>query len=94
MRRAGAPRGGFLVRRVVAGVLLALGEFAGELPYAGADVVASGADLVDRPALGVGQVPVDVALARDERACVSAAHRDHDVCLLGEFARELLWAAV
>jgi hypothetical protein len=58
------------------------------------DVVACGAHLVDRPAFRVGELPVDVALAGDVRARVAAAHRDHDVGLLGKLAREPLRAAV
>ena len=42
------------------------------------------ADLVDRPALRVGQVPVEVALAGDVGALVAAAHRHDDVGPLGE----------
>ena len=49
---------------------------------AAGDVVPDRADLVDRPALRIGQVPVDVALARDVRARVAAAHRHDDVGLL------------
>ena len=47
------------------------------------DLVARRADLVERPALRVREIPVDVALARDVRALVAAAHRhDH----VGPFA--------
>jgi hypothetical protein len=45
-----------------------------------------GADPVDRAAFGVGEVPVDIALAGDVWAGVAAAHRYHDVGLLGTFA--------
>jgi hypothetical protein len=48
---------------------------------------------VGRPR-GIGQVPVDVALAGDVRAGVSAPHRDDHVRLLCELAREQLGAAV
>ena len=50
--------------------------------------------LVERLAGGVGEVPVDVALAGDEGALVAAAHRDHDVGLCGELAGEQLRGAV
>jgi hypothetical protein len=40
------------------------------------------------------EVPVDVALAGDVRALVAAAHRDDDVGLLSEVAREELWLVV
>src|SRR5438309_1812525 len=43
------------------------------------DLLPQPSDLVDRSTAGVGEVPVDVALARDVRAGVSAAHGDHDV---------------
>ena len=43
------------------------------------DVVADRADRVDGLAGRVGQVPVLVALAGEERAGVAAAHRDDDV---------------
>ena len=52
-----------------------------------ANVVADRAHLVERQALRVGQLPVDVALARDVGARVAAAHRDHDVGPLGVGAR-------
>ena len=51
-------------------------------------------DLFERPALRVGQLPVDVALAGDVRAGVAAAHRHDDVGAFGEFARERLRATV
>jgi ArsR family transcriptional regulator, arsenate/arsenite/antimonite-responsive transcriptional repressor len=50
------------------------------------DLIARGAHLVERPAGGVGEVPVDVALARDVWALIAAAHGDDDVGLLGELA--------
>ena len=43
---------------------------------------------------GVFELPVEVALAGDVRAGVAAAHRHHDVGLLGELAGEALGAAV
>ena len=58
------------------------------------DVVADGSNLRGRLALGVREIPVDVALAGDVRARVAAAHRDHDVGLLGQLAAETLRAAV
>ena len=48
---------------------------------AAGDVIADRADLVKRTALGVGQVPLDVALAGDVRALIAAAHRHDDVRL-------------
>ena len=48
---------------------------------------------VDRLALRVGQLPVDVALARDVGAGVAAAHGHDDVGVFGELARESLWPA-
>src|ERR1700748_2925041 len=58
------------------------------------DVVADRADLVDGPAGGGGQLPVDVALARDEWAFVAAAHGDHDIGLGPELLGEPLRGAV
>jgi hypothetical protein len=47
-----------------------------------ADVVADRADVVERESGGIGQVPVEIALAGEDRARVPAAHRDDDVgCL-------------
>ena len=46
---------------------------------ASADLVADRADLVDAEAGGIVELPVLVALAREERAGVAAAHRDDDV---------------
>ena len=43
------------------------------------DVVADVRDPLDGQRLGVGEIPVEIALARDERAFVAAAHRHHDV---------------
>ena len=58
------------------------------------DVVASGANLVDGAALGVLEVPVEVALAGDEGALVAAAHGDDDVGLLSQLASQELWPAI
>src|ERR1700691_5386688 len=52
----------------------------GEYPVA--DVVADGADGGEVEACGVGEVPVEVALAWVEGAGVAAAHGDHDVSRL------------
>ena len=43
-----------------------LAEFGGELVDATGDLVSCGAHLVDGPAFGVWQFPVDVAFAGDE----------------------------
>jgi RNA polymerase sigma factor (sigma-70 family) len=53
-----------------------LGE---ERPDAAVDVVADDPDLVDGLSGGIGQHPVLVAFAREDRAGVTAAHRDHDI---------------
>src|SRR5690606_20480635 len=45
----------------------------------GADAVADGPHRLDPLACGVGQVPVQVALAWEERAGVAAPHGDHHV---------------
>src|SRR5918993_4631285 len=45
---------------------------------AGVDLVADRADCVDALACGVGELPVEVALAGEDRAGVTAAHRDDD----------------
>jgi predicted MFS family arabinose efflux permease len=60
-------------------------ELLDELVHATGDVVAGGADLIDRPALGIGQLPIDVTLAGDERAGVAAPHRHHHVSPLSQF---------
>jgi hypothetical protein len=43
------------------------------------DLVADVADPVDRLAGRVGEIPVEIALARDDWAFVAAAHGDHEV---------------
>ena len=58
------------------------------------DLLAGRAHRVDRLALGVGQVPVEVALAGDVGAGVAAAHGHDDVGVFGELAREWLRAGV
>jgi Major Facilitator Superfamily len=60
-------------------------ELLDELVHATGDVVARGADLIDRPPLGIGQLPIEVALAGDERAGVAAPHRHHHVRPLSQF---------
>ena len=65
-------------------------ELRRQLGHPPLDLVASRADLRRRAALGVGQVPVDVALAGDVGALVAAAHRHHDVGPLGVLAAELV----
>ena len=50
-----------------------------ELEYAVPDVVAQAASLPAGHEGRVGHVPVLVALAFDDRACVAAAHRDDDI---------------
>jgi len=57
----------------------ALVEFSQERGDAALDLVTGGADFVDRPALRIREVPVDVPLAREVRALIAAAHGDHDV---------------
>jgi hypothetical protein len=59
-----------------------------EIADAASDLVSCGSDLRDRATLGVGEVPIDVALARDVWALVAAAHRHDDVCLFSELAGE------
>ena len=54
----------------------------------GGDLVAGGADGLERLALGVGQVPVEVATAGDVGALVAAAHRHHDVGPFGVLGAE------
>src|SRR5688500_20333460 len=51
------------------------------------DFVTDAPDLLECHARRVLQVPVDVAPARDVRALVPAAHRDHQVGLLCALAR-------
>ena len=81
--RAGRSAG--VAGRSTAGVVELLDECSDPL----CDVVAGGADLVDRAAFGILELPVDVALAGDVRAFVAAAHGDDDIGLLGELAGEL-----
>jgi len=47
-------------------------------------------DIVERAALRVGHVPVDVLLARNEGALVPAAHRHDDIGALCQLLREEL----
>ena len=49
---------------------------------------------VDRLAGWVGQLPLDVALAGDERALIPAAHRDDDIGLLSQLRCEELRSAI
>jgi MFS family permease len=69
-------------------------ELVDKLSDQAGDLIAGRADLVKRAALGIGQVPVDVALAGDERARVAAAHRHDNIGLDGELGREPLRASV
>src|SRR3954470_2020051 len=68
-------------------------ELADQRLDAACDLLAQRAHVFERTALGVGKVPVDVALAREVRAAVAAAHRDDHISALGEFVREPLRAA-
>src|SRR5688572_9017286 len=43
------------------------------------NVVADGTDVLDTPAGRIVKLPVEVALAGEERTCVAASHRDDDV---------------
>jgi hypothetical protein len=54
------------------------------------DVVAGRADLLDRAALRVREVPVDVTDAGHVGALVAAAHRHHDVGPFGVLGAEQL----
>jgi hypothetical protein len=58
------------------------------------DLIAGGAHLVERLPLRVWQLPVDVVLAGDNWALVSAAHGDDDVGSLSQVACEQAWPAV
>src|SRR5262249_57142127 len=69
-------------------------ELSDEFANAALDLIPSGTHLGDRASLRVFQVPIDVALARDERALIAAAHRDHDVGVLGKLTREQSGAAL
>jgi hypothetical protein len=61
---------------------------ASEIADAVGDLVSYGSDLREWAALGVGEVPVDVALARDVGTLIAAAHRHDDVCLFSQLAGE------
>jgi hemoglobin len=50
-----------------------------ERPHACADLIPYRPDLLDDEPGRVGEVPIQVALPRKDRARVAAAHRDHDV---------------
>lgn len=69
-------------------------EFVNERSDAARDVLASGANLGERTALWIGEIPIEVALAGDVGALVAASHRDHDVGLLGKLACRELGLAV
>ena len=58
------------------------------------DLITDASDILDRQTLGIGEIPLDVALAWDVRAGVAAAHRDHHVSPGGQLGREPLRAAV
>src|SRR6188472_276738 len=64
-------------------------ELADQLDHAALDLVAGGADLLDRAALRVLQLPVEVALAGDVGTLVAAAHCHHHVGPLGVGRRQL-----
>src|ERR1039458_787378 len=55
------------------------------------DVVADGADLLYRAARGIGELPVDVALAGIDRARVATAHGDDDVGAAAHLVGQLAW---
>ena len=59
-----------------------------------ANLVTGRANRVDGLILRIGQVPVDVLLARDVGAGIAAAHRDDYVGAAGELVAEALWSAV
>src|SRR4051794_8281877 len=67
-------------------------EFVHELAHPPVDVVARGADLLDRAVLRVGQVPVlpELLPPGNGRTGVAAAHRDHRIGLRRQLARERL----
>jgi Co/Zn/Cd efflux system component len=69
-------------------------QLVGELADALRDVVAGGADRLERLALGVGELPVEVALAGDVGTGIAAAHRHDHVGVLGQLARQALGRAV
>jgi len=71
-----------------------LSEIVDQLRDALGDLVADLTDPFDWLTGGVGQLPVDVLLARDERALIPAAHRHDNVRLPGELGREQPWGAV
>lgn len=54
------------------------------------DLIAQAADCPDRLVGWVGEIPVDVTLARKVWAAVTATHRDHYICPLDEVGRQLL----
>jgi SAM-dependent methyltransferase len=63
-------------------------EFRHERGYPLTDVVAQRANLVNRSAFGVRQIPIDVALTGNVRARVTASHRDNNVCLFCQLLRQ------
>ena len=50
-----------------------------QCPYPPVDLIPDGAHIFERPARRVGQLPVEVAPAREVGARVPAAHGDHDI---------------
>jgi hypothetical protein len=54
-------------------------DFAEQVTDVGVDLIADAADDVEGLACGVGQIPVEVALAGIDGAGISASHGDHDV---------------
>jgi len=47
--------------------------------YVPVNFVSDGPDLVNGEPGWVGEVPIEVALAREDRTCFTAAHTDYDV---------------
>src|SRR5712692_38946 len=67
-------------------------ELFDKISHAGVDVVSYGADFSERPIRGIGEIPVDVSLARDVRALIAAPHGDNDIGPLGQIVGEFLGA--
>src|ERR1700690_1864298 len=82
INRADLPgncKSGRLLQRILHGGMWLHAQFGQEPADAPLDLVADRADLLDRLAGRVVELPVEVTLARIHRTCVAATHHDDDI---------------
>ena len=65
---------------ILFGLVLSRGDELGEeRPDLSVDLISDGTDLVDASSRWIVELPIEIPLPREDRARVSAAHRDHDI---------------